>query len=201
MHWISFLFFKQEDWVLCRVFSKDRNSVNSKPKALATYNNDSRDAAFGATYLPPLTDSHVIASSQNQFASEASNLGFGFGFEQVPCFSSFNSGSSSLCASNCKPPVMNTMEKFNPQLGQCLDPMQYESAFLKVVLGQLSKPNLSEGSCEAHLSETAPASCWNPFWKFNIELSAVCWWTLSFELYLCSYYLQGIEYIFDNCDN
>ncbi|XP_078177642.1 NAC domain-containing protein 21/22-like isoform X2 [Carex rostrata] len=152
----------KEDWVLCRVFSKDRNSVNSKPKALATYN-AGRDTAFVSTYLPPLTDSHVIASSQNQFASEGSNLGFGFGFEQVPCFSSFNSGSSSLCASNCTPPVMNAMEKFNPQLGQCLDPMQYESAFLKVVLGQFSKPNLTEGSCEAHLSETAPASCWNPF--------------------------------------
>ncbi|KAJ1690018.1 hypothetical protein LUZ63_014173 [Rhynchospora breviuscula] len=152
----------KEDWVLCRVFSKDRSGANTKPKALASYT-DSRDMAFASGYLPPLTDSHV-ASSQNQFTSDASNLGFnfGFGFEQVPCFSSFNSGTSSFCAPNT-PPFLNPMEKFHPQLGQCSEPVQYENAFIKAVLGQLSKPHLSEGACGVQLSETDTASCWNPF--------------------------------------
>jgi hypothetical protein len=121
------------------------------------------DTAYTTTYLPPLTESHVIASSQNQFGPEASNLGlgFGFGFEQVPCFSSFNSGSS-LSASNCTPPVMNSVERFQPQLGQWLDPLQYETSFLKV-LGQLSKPNINEGGCGSHSSDNAAAACWNPF--------------------------------------
>ncbi|KAJ3674487.1 hypothetical protein LUZ60_005103 [Juncus effusus] len=140
----------QEDWVLCRIFSKQKgNFIICKPKMNTRYNNDT------SALLPQLTDSHIIASMQTQLAPNC-----GFGFEQVPCFSSFNPGPSpspqTLRAPNWPPPVLPEREIFQ-------DPIQCEDLLKAILFSQIHKPNLTEGSCGAHLAEMGLASCWNPF--------------------------------------
>ena len=76
MYYVSY--FKQEDWVLCRVFYKSRATI-AKPPTGSGYNIDSA----AATSLPPLIDNNYIAFDR-QAGMALQNLE---GYEQVPCFS------------------------------------------------------------------------------------------------------------------
>ncbi|KAJ3679347.1 hypothetical protein LUZ60_017358 [Juncus effusus] len=72
--------FKQEDWVLCRVFYKSRGTLvaSSRPAGLETSFLTSDTAS---TSLPPLVDS-TFNINFNQSAAQSMEE-----FEQVPCFS------------------------------------------------------------------------------------------------------------------
>ncbi|KAL2943539.1 NAC domain-containing protein 21/22 [Bienertia sinuspersici] len=73
---------KQEDWVLCRVFYKNRSEVSS-PKAGVESDTISVEETSPSSGLPPLMDSY-ITFHQTQVNA----------YQQVPCFSITSSSSS-----------------------------------------------------------------------------------------------------------
>ncbi|CAI0409827.1 unnamed protein product [Linum tenue] len=114
----------KEDWVLCRVFYKNRDqATNIGPKGMATRNNmisydDDDDDDYldtdnnNSSSLPPLMDSsyNINFDQQQQTAHE----------EQVPCFSMFSSHN------NAPPPPSNSLfpQFFYNPLGSTADHQQ-----------------------------------------------------------------------------
>lgn len=81
---------KQEDWVLCRVFYKNRSEVGPKPGAEDDSN--SMEETSSSSGLPPLMDSY-ITFSQTQVHAENT-------YQQVPCFSITSSSANQYHLNN-----------------------------------------------------------------------------------------------------
>ncbi|MED6119384.1 hypothetical protein PIB30_011449 [Stylosanthes scabra] len=178
----------KEDWVLCRVFYKNRE-VAGKP------NNNSIGSCYddtGSSSLPPLMDSYISFDQQQQQHD----------YEQVPCFSIFSHHSQTSPIFNhiMEPKLFPTNNINNnnnnatlygggggttttttattPNLGSCLDPFSCDRKVLKAVLSQLTNmernipnnnnslkgsPSLGEGSSESYLSEVGMPNLWNNY--------------------------------------
>ncbi|WVZ00949.1 hypothetical protein V8G54_027018 [Vigna mungo] len=153
----------KEDWVLCRVFYKNRE-VSAKPSMGSCYEDT------GSSSLPALMDSYISFDQTQAHADE---------FEQVPCFSIFSQNQAN--------PIFNHMTTMEPKLpaaayggapnlGYCLDPLSCDRKVLKAVLSQITKmernplnqnlkgsPSFGEGSSESYLSEVGMPHLWNNY--------------------------------------
>jgi len=155
----------QEDWVLCRVFYKNRE-VSAKVSMGSCYEDT------GSSSLPALMDSYISFDQTQGHADE---------FEQVPCF-------SILSQNQQQNPIFNHMTSMDPKLpatsgyggapnlGYCLDPLSCDRKVLKAVLSQITKmernplnqslkgsPSFGEGSSESYLSEVGMPHLWNNY--------------------------------------
>ncbi|XP_020223961.1 NAC domain-containing protein 21/22 [Cajanus cajan] len=161
----------KEDWVLCRVFYKNRE-VAAKPSMGSCYEDT------GSSSLPALMDSY-ISFDQTQTQTHADE------FEQVPCFSIFSQNHQTSpifnhMATTMEPklPAANHVSAYGgaPNLGYCLDPFSCDRKVLKAVLSQITKmdrnplnqslkgsPSLGEGSSESYLSEVGMPHMWNNY--------------------------------------
>ncbi|KAH9607303.1 hypothetical protein KSS87_019875 [Heliosperma pusillum] len=76
----------KEDWVLCRVFLKNKDG-HTKSGNDNDSNNNSVDEARGSSSssIPPLTDSYITFDQTQQNANANAN-----NYQQVPCFSIFS---------------------------------------------------------------------------------------------------------------
>lgn len=174
----------QEDWVLCRVFYKNRET--SAKQSMGSYYDDT-----GSSSLPALMDSYISFDQQAQTTTHLDE------YEQVPCFSFFSqnqtnpnfnhtSSTPTIMEPNLLLPAKNndvttTYEGGTPyNLGSsCLDPsFSYDRKVLKAVLNQITKmesdqhnaistlngsPSFGEGSSESYLSEVCMPNLWNNF--------------------------------------
>lgn len=175
-HGLSKISSSKEDWVLCRVFYKNREIATSKTSIGGSCYDDT-----GSSSLPPLMDSY-ISFNQPQIHHE---------YEQVPCFSIFTHNNNHPIYNNIimepKLPTLNnnnnntttTTTTFGgvPNLGyNNLDPLSCDRKVLKAVLSQLTKMDrnplnqnlnaslsLGEGSSESYLSEVAMPNLWNNY--------------------------------------
>lgn len=160
----------KEDWVLCRVFYKNRE-VATKPPSMGSCYDDT-----GSSSLPALMDSY-ISFDQAQFHTDE--------YEQVPCFSMFSQNQTNPIynhiTTNMEPKLPLANNNNASTFGGApysLDPLSCDRKVLKAVLSQLSKmernpindqnlkgssPSLGEGSSESYLSEVGMPHMWNNF--------------------------------------
>lgn len=166
--WHIFYWYAQEDWVLCRVFYKNRE-VAANPSMGNCYDDT------GSSTLPALMDSYINFDRPQTHADE---------YEQVPCFSIFDQNQTSpffTHMTNMEPNVPTTkiytettFKGIPNNIGTCLDPFPSDAKVLKAVLSQLSNidsnpnmkgsPSLGEGSSESYLSEVGLPNIWSHFW-------------------------------------
>lgn len=157
----------KEDWVLCRVFYKNRE-VATKPSMGSCYEDT------GSSTLPALMDSYISFDQTQTHTDE---------FEQVPCFSIFSQNQTNPIfnhmATMDQPKLQPTNHAYGgaPNLGYCLDPLSCDRKVLKAVLSQITKmeknplinqslkgsPSLGEGSSESYLSEVGMPHMWNNY--------------------------------------
>ncbi|KAJ4981917.1 hypothetical protein NE237_032754 [Protea cynaroides] len=152
----------QEDWVLCRVFFKNRG-VSAKPNVENCY--DDTDSSS----LPPLMDSYI------SFEQTPSNLAE---FEQVPCFSSFPQNQANPIMSPYAQMEPNIPTKKLTNFGGAADMSNFsnptcDKKAIKAILNHISKyegnmkveesPSLGDGSSESYLSELGLSTMWNPY--------------------------------------
>ncbi|XP_043701052.1 NAC domain-containing protein 21/22-like isoform X2 [Telopea speciosissima] len=152
----------QEDWVLCRVFYKNRG-VSAKSSVENCYEDS------GTSSLPPLMDSYI------SFEQTPPNL---VEYEQVPCFSSFAQNQANPNMSAYAQMEPNVLTKSNlTNFGGGSDDMNTfsnptcDKRVIKAVLNHISKydtnlkveesPILGEGSPESFLSELGLSNMWN----------------------------------------
>ncbi|CAL5187195.1 unnamed protein product [Lathyrus oleraceus] len=167
----------KEDWVLCRVFYKNRE-VATKASMGSCYDDT------GSSSLPALMDSYISFDHQAQFHTDE--------YEQVPCFSIFSQNQMNPffnhTTTNMEPklPTLNNNNNPTTTFGGApysLDPLSCDRKVLKAVLSQLSKmerntldnnansnqnlkgssPSLGEGSSESYLSEVGMPHMWNSY--------------------------------------
>ncbi|KAF7822505.1 NAC domain-containing protein 21/22 [Senna tora] len=174
----------KEDWVLCRVFYKNRE-ISTKQSMGSIYDDT------GSSSLPALMDSYISFDQQAHLDE----------YEQVPCFSIFsqtqsnpNFNHTTIMDPNLLLPAAaknhNNTNNVTATYGgtttipynlgsSCLDPnFSCDRKVLKAVLSQLSKmerdqhipistlkdsPSLGEGSSESYLSEVPIPNLWNNF--------------------------------------
>lgn len=171
----------KEDWVLCRVFYKNREVVPGKQ---GMGNSCSYDDTSSSS-LPPLMDSYITFDQTHTTNLPSSNE-----YEQVPCFSIFTAPNhhqimnlhpptSSLSHINHMDPNMSnkitTPTTFGPippdHLGSYLeDPFSCDKKVIKAVLNHLTQidnikgsPSLGEGSSESFLSDVGMPNMWNNY--------------------------------------
>lgn len=163
----SFFFYgEQEDWVLCRVFYKNRGMS-------AKCQENSYDDT-GSSSPPPLLDSFLT------FDQPSLN---GDGFEQVPCFSNFSQNNTSQQTNQTflvdLPQVetdIPTSSLFQlgalPDLGAFVNPFSCEKKVIKAVLDHISKlegnqklgsSGYGEGSSGSYLSQVGFPNIWNHY--------------------------------------
>ncbi|XP_077242869.1 NAC domain-containing protein 21/22-like [Tasmannia lanceolata] len=160
----------KEDWVLCRVFYKNRGT-SSKHCQETSYEETS-----SSIDLPPLLDTFL------SFDQTPLNLD---GFEQVPCFSNLTNPNQTSqdtvpTLSNLHQMETNIPTKGFAQLdgfsdvGPSLNPFSCEKKLLKAFLDHLATlesnqmmtevaPTLGEGSSESYLSEMGLPSLWDNY--------------------------------------
>ncbi|CAL5341504.1 unnamed protein product [Camellia sinensis] len=156
----------KEDWVLCRMFFKNRE-VAAKQGTGSIYD-DTRSSS-----LPPLMDSYITFDQTN--TNEYHD------YEQVPCFSIFTPNQTTPTFSHLTHMDPNMSTKSTPptfgatmpDLGTCLSPFSCDKKVIKVVLDQLTKmdpnpifkgsPSFGEGSSESFLSDVVLPSMWNHY--------------------------------------
>ncbi|KAG8637282.1 hypothetical protein MANES_15G102650v8 [Manihot esculenta] len=134
---------KKEDWVLCRVFYKNRE-VTIQPSMGSCYDETASPS------LPLLMDSYIT------FDQTQLNLNLDE-YEQVPCFSTFPQ-------SQIFPHTLSMTTCPN------LDTFSCDKKVIKAVLNQLNQvetnpkvhgsPSLGEGSSESYLSEEGISKIW-----------------------------------------
>ncbi|XP_058101101.1 NAC domain-containing protein 21/22-like [Magnolia sinica] len=159
----------KEDWVLCRVFYKNRG-MSAK---LCCEENSYDDTGSS---LPPLMDP-CLTFDQTPLNLEA--------FEQVPCFSNLSQDQTSQHKSDPNfqdlPQVDTTIptkslvqSEVFPDVGPFLDPLYCDTELvIKAVLDHFDKvdsnrkmmevvsPSLGEGSSESYFSDMGFESMWN----------------------------------------
>ncbi|XWS10730.1 hypothetical protein CRYUN_Cryun38cG0023000 [Craigia yunnanensis] len=156
----------KEDWVLCRVFNKNRE-ITAKPSSMGSCYDDT-----GSSALPPLMDSYFIFDQNQPNLDEYD--------EQVPCFSSLSQNQTNY-------PIFTDITHMEPNIptktqitvGQipmnnavCLDSFPCDKKVIKAVLNQLTgldthlnvngSPSFGEGnSDQSYLSEVGMPNIWN----------------------------------------
>lgn len=156
----SDLLFKQEDWVLCRVFRKSRG-VASKPSA-ETSNEDT-----GSSSLPPLMDSYINFDEAPPPSLEV--------YEQVSCFSNLPRCPASHHL-NAMVPTIPLVErslpaKISAHMEGLPDVASCDKKAIMAVMNHLTMlgsspksevhPNLNQGSLESYLTENGLHYIWN----------------------------------------
>ena len=158
---------KQEDWVLCRVFYKNRE-VAAKQGIGSCLNDDTSSSSS----LPPLMDSYItFDKTQTNNNNITNDL-----YEQVPCFSIFTPNQitpTSSHVAHMNPTNMSTklttpttFGGIIPDLGSCLNPFSYDKKVLKAVLNHLTEkgsPSYGNASSESFLSDVGLPSMWNQY--------------------------------------
>ncbi|XP_031281467.1 NAC domain-containing protein 21/22-like isoform X1 [Pistacia vera] len=160
----------KEDWVLCRVFYKNRDQVAAQ-LSMGTRTSCSYEDT-GSSSLPPLMDSY-ITFDQTQANNNLNEL-----HQQVSCFSIFspNQMTNPIFSHHFEP--KNTDIVSNSQFGQIFPGLESfhscdDNKVIKAVLNQLTKvesnndniiPNNMKGSppsSESLLSEVGMPDMWN----------------------------------------
>ncbi|XAR67290.1 hypothetical protein NMG60_11001989 [Bertholletia excelsa] len=156
----------REDWVLCRVFCKNRE-VPSKQRMGSGYDDTSSPS------LPPLMDNMDSYLSFDQTQMNVNEFD-----EQVPCFSNFTpyqlNQISFPLTTHMEPSISATLEGVPQLIGTSLSPFSCENKVISAVLDHFSKiesvnPNmegsqsLCEGSSESFLSDVGLHTMWNPY--------------------------------------
>ena len=155
---LYFGYFKQEDWVLCRVFYKSRG-LSSKP---SMDTNHDQDRSFSS--LPPLMETYITFGQTPVSLQE--------GYEQVPCFSNpFHSSTAAMVGPLPAAPAIMPFKNINaahvgglPDLvGSGLNQLDCDKKVIRAVLNHLTKlegnqkrgppPGIGEGSIDSYLSE------------------------------------------------
>ncbi|GMY33393.1 nac domain-containing protein 21/22 [Fagus crenata] len=157
----------KEDWVLSRVFYKNREVV-TKPSMGSCYDDT------GCSSLPALMDSYIAFDQPQTHVDE---------YEQVPCFSIFNQNQTNnqnfTHMTNMEPNLLTkitatTFKGIPNNIGTCLDPSSCDKTVLKAVLSHLSNmdsnpnnmkgsPSFGEGSAESYLSEVGMPNIWSQY--------------------------------------
>lgn len=159
----------KEDWVLSRVFYKNRG-MSSKASQENPYDDT------GSSSPPPLMDS-FLSFDQTPLNME--------GFEQVPCFSNLSQNNSSIQVQPNPNPTFFSQFPFPqvetnlptktsalPDLATFLNPFSCEKKAIKAVLDHFTKMESSqkmvsssygEGRSETHLSDMGLPNMWNPY--------------------------------------
>ncbi|KAE8713592.1 NAC domain-containing protein 21/22 [Hibiscus syriacus] len=150
----------KEDWVLCRVLHKNKETSAKHSSMGSCY-----DDTGSSTPLPPLMDSYTT-SHQNQPISDE---------QQVPCFSNLPESQTDPIFTDVGP---NLLAETEAAVGQtpinvaCLDSFPCDKKVIKDVLNHLTKldtylnvkesPSLGEGSSDqSYLSEVGMSDIWN----------------------------------------
>ncbi|XP_015581328.1 NAC domain-containing protein 21/22 isoform X2 [Ricinus communis] len=171
---------QKEDWVLCRVFYKNRE-VAAKPSMGSCYDDT------GSSSLPPLMDSFITFDQTQPNLDEYYD-------EQVSCFSIFNQNQNNLIFPHINqtdsnihtksstpsafgqliPMTTTTTTTTNTTSYPNLETLSCDKKVFKAVLNQLTKmennpgsmhgsPSLGEGSSESYLSEVGMSNIWNHY--------------------------------------
>lgn len=170
----------QDDWVLCRVFYKDRVTVAKPIMGISCYDDTSNSS------LTALMDSYTSFDGQPQPQPRHE-------YEQVPCFSIFSQNQTSPIFSTTDitgahlEPNLPTKDNNNnpptfgglPNMTSFPDPFSCDKKVLKAVLSHLNKmeetssyptlqgsspPSLGEGcSSENYLSEDGMPNIWSHY--------------------------------------
>ncbi|MCE3051598.1 hypothetical protein HAX54_050296 [Datura stramonium] len=146
---------KQEDWVLCRVFHKNKELLAAKQGSGSSniyHDNDT----ISSSSLPPLMDPYNITFDQTQ---PNNNLNMNeLYYEQVPCFSIFSPNQTftshshhhHLPAVTGSTPITAACGGFPADIGNYLSATATSSTcdnkVIKAVLSHLSTKNIMEGS-------------------------------------------------------
>ncbi|GAV74888.1 NAM domain-containing protein [Cephalotus follicularis] len=145
----------KEDWVLCRVFYKNKEVV-AKPSIGSCYDDT------GSSSLPPLMDSYITFDQTQTNLDEC---------EQVPCFSNlFFQNQTDQFFTHMEPTLATTTTTTTP-MATYLDPFSCDKKVINAVLSHLTKmesnlnmkasPSLGEGSSESYLSQVGMPNIWN----------------------------------------
>ncbi|XWS16780.1 hypothetical protein CRYUN_Cryun33cG0008300 [Craigia yunnanensis] len=151
----------KEDWVLCRMFDKNRE-ITAKPTSMGSCYDDT-----GSSPLPPLMDSY-ISFDQNQPNLDEYD-------EQVPCFSILSPNQTNPNFTNIthiEPNIPTKAVGQVPMNYACLDSFPCDKKVIKSVPNHLTKletylnvkesPSLGEGSSDqSYLSEVGMPNIWN----------------------------------------
>ena len=175
---VSYLY-KQEDWVLCRVFYKNRE-VAAKQGMGSNLNDDT----ISSSSLPPLMDSYITFDQTQTNNNITNDL-----YEQVPCFSIFTPNQITPTFSHLThmdPTNMSTERTtptpfggIMPDLGSCLNPFSRDKKVLKAVLNQFTEkgsPSFGDASSESFLSDVGLPILWNQYWFWGLN-----WWDLELD--------------------
>ncbi|KAL6283272.1 hypothetical protein ACE6H2_014201 [Prunus campanulata] len=178
----------KEDWVLCRVFYKNREIAAKPSMGISCYDDTSNSS------LPALMDSYICFDGQPQTQTQLQPQPH-HEYEQVPCFSIFSQSQTSPIFSHIDitgahlEPNMPTKNNNNnpdtfgglPNATTFLDPFSCDKKVLKAVLSQLTKmeetssyptsnlkgsspPSLGAGSSsENYLSEVGMPNIWSHY--------------------------------------
>ncbi|KAM7499086.1 hypothetical protein LguiA_023500 [Lonicera macranthoides] len=171
----------EEDWVLCRVFYKNRE-VAAKQGMGNSYNNH-YDDNLSSSSLPPLMDPYITFDQTLQTNNNNLNLNHNNDqFEQVPCFSIFTPNQTfsdhithmDPNIISTKIPSTNNITTFGamPDIASYLNPSpSCDKKVIKAVLNHLSNmdtnpnyikesPSFGEGSSESFLSDVGLPTMW-----------------------------------------
>ncbi|PSR85455.1 NAC domain-containing protein [Actinidia chinensis var. chinensis] len=156
----------KEDWVLCRVFYKNRE-VAAKQGMGSNLNDDT----ISSSSLPPLMDSYITFDQTQTNNNITNDL-----YEQVPCFSIFTPNQITPTFSHLThmdPTNMSTERTtptpfggIMPDLGSCLNPFPRDKKVLKAVLNQFTEkgsPSFGDASSESFLSDVGLPILWNQY--------------------------------------
>ncbi|KAK3033091.1 hypothetical protein RJ639_036450 [Escallonia herrerae] len=151
------LFSAKEDWVLCRVFYKNRETA-AKQGMGSSYNGTSSSS------LPALMDPYITFDQTQANINDQ--------YEQVPCFSIFTPNQTSQTVSNLTP-HMEPIISANGGMPYLSQPnYSCDEKVLKAVLNHLNKmdhhgpnymkdsPSLGEGSSESFISDVGLPTMW-----------------------------------------
>ncbi|XP_059662296.1 NAC domain-containing protein 21/22-like [Cornus florida] len=163
----------KEDWVLCRVFYKNKEVPAKQGIMGCSFN----DTISSSSSLPPLMDSY-ITFDQTQTNNNIINE-----YEQVPCFSNiFTPNQTNPTFSHITHVEPNMSSKTTPttfgampDLGTSLNSFPCDKKVIKAVLNHLTKmesyPNMvngspslgDQGSSESFLSDVGLPTMWNHY--------------------------------------
>nr|AGS08766.1 NAC domain protein [Malus hupehensis] len=173
----------KEDWVLCRVFNKNREIAAKPSMGVSCYDDTS------TLTLPALMDSYISFDGQTQAQTHTETQPQDY--EQVPCFSMFSQNQTNPIFTHVdiisSQPSIPTKHNNNtntttfgglPNVTNFLDPFSCDKKVLKAVLSHLTKmeksiyptldgssPSFGEGSSsENYLSDVGmPNNIWSHY--------------------------------------
>lgn len=188
----------QEDWVLCRVFYKNRELFPAK-QSMGSSSSSGYDDTISSSSLPPLMDSYIMTFDQTHTNIPNHDQYH----EQVPCFSIFTTTPNHHQINH--PTTLSHITHMDPNIstkittpttfgaippglmGSYLDgPFSCDKKVVKAVLNHLTQmdsspnmkgsPSFGEGSSESFLSDVGMPQphMWNHYWSILRFGSSSC---------------------------